>query len=137
MQRKYEFLSHINGIFGDSKDDWTPKKIRKNTDDLREATIKVTNSNINQTYQQKKNKDIKYQNNKKKSRKKEKSTVQNSSNEDSIDEDNNNSVPGLQDRDQPDSSSDVDVCNRSDNADYLDTESDDTYYQLPYDLTIE
>ena len=60
LQRKSGFLSHKNGIFGDSKDDQTPKKTRKKAADPKEVTINIINSNINQTYQQKKNKDIKY-----------------------------------------------------------------------------
>ena len=58
-----------------------------------------------------------------------------SSNEDSKDEEDNDIIPGLQDCDQPDSSNDVDIYNTSDNEDFLDIESDNTYYQLPYDLT--
>ena len=82
-----------------------------------------------------KNKDIKYKNNKKKSRKKEKSIVQKtreSDNADSSDEDNDDSVPGLQGRNRPDSDSKVD--DRIDIKNELDTESDDQYYKIPFDL---
>ena len=68
-----------------------------------------------------------------------KSIVQNkrgSNDEDSSDEDNDDSVPGLQDRNRPDSSSKIDEKNnRSDIEDYLDTEDDDQYYTHLYDLS--
>ena len=122
LQVTPRFLSNTNGIFGDSKDDQTPKKTRKtgrslsprvngifnNTDDPREINNNVINSNINPTHQQKRvknykgdsnsrssynNKDIKYQNNKREVRKRVKPTTD---------------MPGLQDRNRPDSSSEDD-----------------------------
>ena len=60
----------------------------------------------------------------------------NSNDEHSSDKDDNDSVPGLQDRNQPDSSSENDdEYNRSDSEDYLITENDDKYYQTPYNIT--
>ena len=55
-----------------------------------------------------------------------------SDDEDNSEEDDNDSVPGLQGRNRPDSDSKVD--DRIDIEDDLDTESDDQYYKIPYDL---
>ena len=126
-----------------------------NDDESREINHNVSNSNMNSTRHQKsvtknkrksntknrssyKNKDIKYKNNKKKSKKKEKSIVQKKreNNIENSSEEDNDSAPGLQDRNRPDSDSEVDKNNRSDIGDYLDSENDDQYYKLPYDLSM-
>ena len=77
LQMTSGFLSNKNGIFGDSKDDQTPKKTRKtgrslssrisgiftnNADDPGEVTNNVINFNINQTHQQKRVKNYKRDN---------------------------------------------------------------------------
>ena len=140
------------GLFSCIKSTFT-----NNNGDPVEANNNIINSDINPTHRQERvknykgdsktnsrsydsNKDIKYQNNNKKKRKKVKPTTvqnkRNSSDKDSTYKEDNDRMPGLQDRNRPDSSrNDDDEYNRSDNENQLVTETDDKDNQLPYDIT--
>lgn len=133
--------SRVHGILkSDDSRDLNHNKIISNIDSThrKERVTNYKGDSKSKSRPLYKNKDLKYKNNKTKSRKTVKSTVHdktNNSNEDNKDKDNNNSIPGLQDRDLSDSYSNVGTYNRSDNKNYQDTESDDKYYQLPFDHT--
>ena len=116
MKTRKGLLSRLKGIFTNNN----------YSNDPDEANNNLINSNINPTNQQTKvkkhkgdsktkgksyynNKDIKYRNNNKKKRKKVEQTTAkhkiDSSDEDNTDKEDKDIMPGLQDRERPDSSS--------------------------------